>query len=123
MTQATKTRKTVEIVASTVNRVTGKDGAFLGYAVKSNKTSDYYSVTFNAVRACYECDCAAYSKCCHIKAVEEVQAVRASQPKTAHEIWIENEIAETTAAARSMARHYATCDYCSGNHNSSFCEV
>ncbi len=78
----TKTRKATEIQAATVNRVNAKNGAFLGYAVKSNKTEDYYSVTFNAEAARYECNCAAFSKCCHIKAVEEVQVARVANAPT-----------------------------------------
>lgn len=80
MTQTAKRRNgkpaTTGIVAASINRVSAKDGSFLGYAVKSNRTENYYHLTFNGQANRYECDCAAYSKCSHIKAVEEVQAAR-----------------------------------------------
>ena len=71
---ATKVRKQTEIAAATINRVTGKDGQFLGYLVKSNHSDNYYQVTWNGTG--WDCNCASVRPCCHIKAVEAVMTAQ-----------------------------------------------
>ncbi len=82
-------KKQAELIkAATINRILDKiTGACLGYAVKSNTTSDYYRVTTSKVAGTwhYFCTCKAGQnafrnckdgKCCHVKAVLEVVAAK-----------------------------------------------
>lgn len=87
----TATRKPTEITQPVVFRVTDKStGKVLGYAVKSDSTSQTYHVTYNYHARRYECDCTCgierkhTVECKHIRAVKSIiEARKEFQPGAA----------------------------------------
>ncbi len=72
-------RKPTEIQSAAIFRCTDKaTGLCLGYGVKSDSTSEVYSVTARKVAGewKYFCSCPATCECKHIRAVKEVVAAR-----------------------------------------------
>jgi len=86
MNKAIQASETIK--AATIARVTEKTtGKFLGWAVKSNSSSDYYHIHCYKINGelLWTCDCKAGQhgftncrdgKCCHVKAVIEAETER-----------------------------------------------
>jgi hypothetical protein len=67
-------------IATAIDKITGK---VLGWAVKSNSSSQYYQVRSEIIgdTRVFFCDCDAHlwgcAECCHIKAIQEVLVAKA----------------------------------------------
>jgi hypothetical protein len=74
MTTRKASRKATQIGelirAGAVARVSDKNGAFLGYLVKSDsQPNTYYELTWDAAALAWQCSCPATKRCKHIEAV------------------------------------------------------